>query len=56
MEPETCPVCGTSDITYGCLEMGMNEVTQDANCDDCGSQWTDIYTFNRVDITKGPEA
>ena len=42
-----CPYCESYDITVdGNPLFDANYVSQDVKCDDCGSEWRDVYTLS----------
>ncbi len=40
-----CPVCGSSCITYGSMDIEDNVVSYPAQCDDCGATYYEDYTL-----------
>ena len=44
----TCPVCGTSDIVGGSVEIDCNYAIQDCNCNSCYASWRDSYTLSDI--------
>ena len=43
---ETCPGCGSGDLSYEPFEPQEDgEVEQKVECDSCGARWTDVFTL-----------
>lgn len=38
-----CPVCGSSCINYGSMDIEDNVVSYPAQCNDCGATWNEDY-------------
>ena len=44
-----CPVCDSGDIEGGRVEIDDSIAWQNMTCNDCGLQWTDLYTLKGID-------
>jgi len=45
-----CPVCHTYEISAKPDSEGFEGgIAEDVSCDECGAQWTDIYTLTGVE-------
>ena len=53
-QPEVCPQCGGTTITYGDYTMDEKLLLYKATCDDCGCQFEETYsiTYNNSIIRK----
>jgi hypothetical protein len=52
--PTICPVCRSSDISGGQVDVDMGSCWQEIECEDCGAKWTDIYKLiGYADLRKG---
>ena len=50
----SCPVCGSTEVTGGFVEVLDNAAWQSVDCDDCGSSWEDVYTLTgRENVRRG---
>lgn len=45
-----CPICKSSDITGGSIDMEGSKVYQTVSCLECGASWVDEFTLTGVDI------
>ena len=43
-----CPYCGTKDVTVGDMQADGDTATQSVTCDECGENWTDVYTLTDI--------
>jgi transcription elongation factor Elf1 len=41
-----CPFCDSENLSQGFVEIDAQQATQEANCDDCGKEWTDTYQLS----------
>ena len=49
-EPQSCPSCNSSEITYcGYMECG----SIDAKCDRCGARWAELWKFSGLMMIEG---
>lgn len=46
----SCPKCGSTEITGDQVEINDGTVTQRVSCLDCDTVWTDIYMHSGRDI------
>jgi hypothetical protein len=49
--PNTCPFCGSDDITAGHMDSGDTEAWRDVQCNnkECRMTWTEIFDLTRID-------
>jgi len=47
---ETCPVCDSENITGGQVD-----TEQSVQCDECLSEWQEVYNFSYIDNIKTKE-
>lgn len=40
-----CPFCGSHELTSGAVEVDEGGASQSVTCDDCDSEWEDLYTL-----------
>ena len=52
--PSRCPICKSSNISAGSMDMGEDAAWQYVDCSDCGAEWTDIYHLKEVTIESYP--
>jgi transposase-like protein len=43
-----CPLCGSSNIEGGFIEVDAGRATQRITCPDCGRHWTDVYCLTEI--------
>jgi len=43
-----CPYCSSKYITAGTIDAEEAKAWQDISCDDCGSEWRDIYELKTI--------
>lgn len=48
----TCPVCGSSCISYGSMDIEDNVVSYPAHCDDCGATYYEDYTLDFCGVSE----
>lgn len=41
-----CPICGSSCINYGGMDIKDNVVSYPAQCDDCNATWNEDYALS----------
>ncbi len=53
-----CPVCKSADISAGQIEVDGPSAWSDVKCEQCGSQWQDVYTLTDIEPVRlvGPDA
>lgn len=44
-----CPYCDCTSLDVDDPEYGLNEISQDMYCQDCGRSWTDVYRLVAVE-------
>ena len=49
-----CPICNSSSIDGGNLEVDGTSVWQPVTCSECHAEWTDIYHLKSVEIDSYP--
>lgn len=47
-----CPCCGSSNISYGSMNLNDNVVSYPAQCDDCGATYYEDYTLDFCGISE----
>lgn len=52
----SCPYCGSPDgIRGGFVEIDGTEAIQGCSCSECGTEWTNTYSWTRREITGDPD-
>jgi len=54
-DPESCPFCGSDNMTGGHAEFSFNQAYRDIKCCNCEKVWTEEFkmtyvTFNQNDL------
>jgi len=49
IKEELCPVCGHNDVSGESVEISNGQATQNVDCLECGSYWTDVYKLTKYD-------
>lgn len=44
-DPGQCPVCRSTEIEGGFVEIDNGTASQRVSCNDCDAVWTDTYTL-----------
>jgi hypothetical protein len=44
-----CPYCGGDDLNTGNIQTDSGSAWQDVDCENCGSEWRDLYTLTEVE-------
>lgn len=44
----TCPFCKGDDVEGGFIEVLDNQAFQSMVCNDCRTEWDDVYTLSRI--------
>lgn len=52
---ETCPVCDSENITGGQVDTDTGVCWQSVQCDECLSEWQEVYNFSYIDNIKTKE-
>jgi len=50
----SCPRCGSTNITGGFVEVDDRSAWQPVSCDECSAEWQDVYHLVAVE-THDPE-
>lgn len=45
-----CPMCESTAIEGGFIEVRGNEAFQNVYCNDCAAEWTDCYKLDRYEV------
>lgn len=46
-KPGICPNCGSENVNFGGTAYEYDDCWQDCGCQDCGTEWFEIYKFDR---------
>jgi hypothetical protein len=49
-----CPICESSNIEGGSMDINGTTAEQSISCADCDAEWTDIYYLRNVEIDSYP--
>jgi len=44
-----CPICKSENITGGRIDTDEGFCWQRVSCEDCESEWQEVYTFSCID-------
>jgi len=46
--PNTCPYCGSEELSGGACEQDDNYGWRDVSCDTCNRRWQDLFTLTGI--------
>lgn len=46
IELESCPKCGSEEITAGHTNSDSGALSRPASCEGCGAEWLEVFTFS----------
>jgi transcription elongation factor Elf1 len=47
--PDTCPYCGSDELSLGKVSADVNRALQHISCGQCKKRWTNIYTLTQME-------
>lgn len=54
--PGTCPLCGSTNVSYEGSDSNENVISYDCGCDDCGAMWCEDYELTFCGVSKVDDA
>jgi len=47
-----CPFCGSDEIEGSSVEVDSSSAWQEVGCNNCDSEWNDIYKLDDIEVTQ----
>ena len=50
-----CPLCQSSSLEWGDIEVDGTDAKQEVYCHDCGAAWFDVYSLAGYQVVTAPD-